>query len=137
MGIHQGSACAVDGEVTPTKLDGAGAQKIKTLEEALETVQKLHGMVERMALEVKNQRNVGMLPQQIKRLATPLQGQLKGQFGMIADQISSMILAIGRGGEQQKVRAMREYVAQIRTALEIATTRVVDLHSVPIEKTEE
>ena len=98
--------------MTPTKLDGAGAQKIKTLEEALETVQKLHGMVERMALEVKNQRNLGVLPQQIKRLATPLQGQLKGQFGMIADQISSMLLAIGRGGEQQRVRAMREHVAQ-------------------------
>ena len=31
------------------KLDGAGAQKMKTIEEALKTLQTMHGMVERMA----------------------------------------------------------------------------------------
>ena len=56
------------------KLDGAGTQKMKTLEEALLTLQKIHGLVERMALEVKNQRAVGVLPSQIKRIASPLQG---------------------------------------------------------------
>ena len=116
------------------KLDGAGAQKMKTLEEALLSVQRLHGLVERMAIEVKNQRAAGVLPQQIKRMAVPLQGQLKGQFGMIADQVSSMILATGRGGgDQLKVRALRELVAQIRQALEIAASKVKDKHAVPIE----
>jgi hypothetical protein len=116
------------------KLDGAGAQKMKTIEEALKTLQTMHGMVERMAIEVKNQKGAGVIPQQIKRLATPLQGQLKGQFGLIADQVSAMILASGRGGgDQLKVRAMREFIAQIRQALEIAATKVKDQHAVAIE----
>lgn len=116
------------------KLDGAGAQKMKTLEEALATMQTIHGHVERMAIEVKNQKGAGVIPQQIKRIATPLQGQLKGQFGLIADQVSAMILAAGRGGgEQTKVRALREYVGQIRQALEISTAKVKEQHSVPIE----
>lgn len=121
-----------------TKLDGAGAQKMKTLEEALSTIQTIHGHVERMAIDVKNQRGVGIIPGQIKRIATPLQGQLKGQFGLIADQVSGMILAVGRGGgEQTKVRAMREYVAQIRTALEISASKVKDQHSVKIETSDD
>lgn len=116
------------------KLDGAGTQKMKTLEEALSTVQTIHGHVERMAVEVKNQKGAGVIPQQIKRIATPLQGQLKAQFGLIADQVSAMILAAGRGGgEQLKVRALREYVAQIRTALEISQAKVKEQHAVPIE----
>jgi hypothetical protein len=116
------------------KLDGAGAQKMKTIEEALKTIQTMHGMVERMAIEVKNQKGAGVIPQQIKRLATPLQGQLKGQFGLIADQVSAMILASGRGGgDQLKVRAMREFIAQLRQALEIAATKVKDQHAVAIE----
>lgn len=116
------------------KLDGAGAQKMKTIEEALKTLQTMHGMVERMALEVKNQKTSGTIPGQIKRIASPLQGQLKGQFGLIADQVSAMILAMGRGGgDQLKVRAMREYVAQIRTALEITANKVKEQHAVAIE----
>lgn len=116
------------------KLDGAGTQKMKTIEEALATLQTIHGHVERMAIEVKNQKGVGVIPQQIKRVATPLQGQLKGQFGLIADQVSAMILASGRGGgDQLRVRAMREYVGQIRQALEIAQTKVKEQHAVPIE----
>jgi hypothetical protein len=117
-----------------TKLDGAGAQKMKTLEEALSTMQTIHGHVERMAIDVKNQRGAGIIPQQIKRIAVPLQGQLKGQFGMIADQVSAMILSTGRGGgEQTKVRALREYVGQIRQALDIMTAKVKEQHSVDIE----
>lgn len=116
------------------KLDGAGAQKMKTLEEALSTIQTIHGHVERMAIDVKNQKGAGVIPQQIKRIATPLQGQLKGQFGLIADQVSGMILVAGRGGgDQLKVRAMRECVGQIRQALEIAQTKVKEQHAVPIE----
>jgi len=87
-------------------------------------------MVERMGMEVKAQKPVGFLPQQIKRIAVPLQGQLKGQFGMIADQVAGMILVAGRGGsEQMKLRSMRESVAQIRTAIEIAMSKVKEQHA--------
>ncbi len=121
-----------------TKLDGAGTQKMKTLVDALTTIQSIHGMVERMAIDVKNNRGAGIIPSQIKRAAVPLQGQLKGQFGMVADQVSGMIIALGRGGgEQNKVRAAREAVAQIRQALEIMVNKVKDQHSVKIETSDD
>jgi len=117
-----------------TKLDGAGASKMKTLEEALVSLQTIHGMVERMAMEVKNQKGVGVIPMQLKRVAAPLVGQMKGQFGMIADQISTMLLVAGRGGgDQVKVRAYREHVAQIRTAIEMTKNKVKKDHGVEIE----
>ncbi len=121
-----------------TKLDGAGTQKMKTLEDALSTIQQLHGIVERMALDVKNNRGAGIAPGQIKRIATNLQGSLKAQFGMIADQVSAMIIALGRGGgEQNKVRAARESIAQIRTAIEIMAHKVKEQHSVDIPTSDE
>jgi len=116
-----------------SKLDGAGTQKMNTLEDALSTIQHIHGIVERMAVDVKNNRGAGIAPGQIKRVATTLQGQLKGQFGMIADQVSGMIIALGRGGgEQNKVRMARESIAQIRQALEMAVNKVKKQHSVDI-----
>jgi hypothetical protein len=116
------------------KLDGAGASKMKTLEEALVALQSIHGMVERMAMEVQNQRPLGVMPQQLKRMAAPLVGQLKGQFGMIADQVSTMLLVGGRGGgDKLKVRSYREHVAQLRTAIEMAQSKVKKDHGVVIE----
>ncbi|HEV2181335.1 MAG TPA: hypothetical protein VGR59_13505 [Gemmatimonadaceae bacterium] len=113
-----------------SKLDGAGIQKLKTIEEAQSTMQTIHGHVERMAIEVKNQRGAGVIPQQIKRIASPLQGQLKGQFGVIADQVSTMILTLGRGGNDLlRVRAMREFVGQIRQALDVAAFKVEEQHT--------
>ena len=116
------------------KLDGAGAAKMRTLEDALATLQTIHGQVERMAIDVKNNRGTGVTPGQIKRTAGPMQGQLKGQFGVIADQVTAMVLSMGRGGgEQAKVRMLREYVGQIRTALDMAQTKVKERHAVAIE----
>lgn len=114
-----------------SKLDGAGIQKLKTIEEAQSMVQTIHGHVERMAVEVKNQRGTGVIPHQIKRIASPLHGRLKGQFGVIADQVSAMILALGRGGSDQlRVRAMRESVGQIRQALDVAAFKVEEQHTI-------
>jgi len=116
------------------KLDGAGTQKMKTIEEALIALQSIHSVVERMAVDVKNNRGLGIAPGQIKRIATNLQGQLKAQFGLVADQVSAMIIAMGRGGgEQGKIRVAREAVAQIRTALEINAAKVKKDHAVEIE----
>jgi hypothetical protein len=117
-----------------TKLDGAGVEKMKTLDEALTALQSIHGMVERMAIDIKRHRSVGIIPQQIKRNAAVVQGQLKGRFELIADQFTGMVLAIGRGGgDAARLRALREYVAQIRTSLELAAKNVKEQHSVPIE----
>ena len=120
------------------KLDGAGTQKLRVLDEAMTTMQTIHGHVERMAIAVKNQSGVGIIPQQIKRIAVPLQGQLKGQFGMVADMVSAMILAAGRGGgEQLKVRALREHVGQIRQALDVMTAKVKEQHTVEVETSDD
>jgi len=113
-----------------TKLDGAGTQKMKTLEEAMMSLQSIHGMVERMGVEVKNSGSVGILPNQIKRSAGTLQGQLKGQFGMIAELVSAFLLSSTRsaGNDQNKVRGLREGVAQIRVQLELAVAKTIELH---------
>jgi len=117
-----------------TKVDTAGMMKLKTLGEAALTLQKIHALVERMAVEVKAQRPVGMMPQQVKRVATPLQGQLKGQFSLVADQVAQLILVAGRGGSDQvRLRSLRELVAQLRTMVEIAEAKVREQHAVPIE----
>lgn len=117
------------------KLDGAGEQKMKTLEAALYTLGSVHTLVERAGLEVKANKPIGTIPHAIKRMAVPMQGQLKGQFGMIADQVAVFILnsSRGGGGDQAKLRSMREGVAQIRTALELAKNKVKDQHAVAIE----
>jgi hypothetical protein len=116
-----------------TKLDAAGTQKMKTLEEALAALQTIHGLVERMGIDIKAQKSVGILPQQIKRLAGNLQGQLKGQFGIIADVVAAMIIATSRGGSDTvRLRTMREYVGQIRTSLELNANMVKAKHSVEI-----
>ena len=117
-----------------TKLDGPGTQKMRTLEESLIALQGLHGIVERMAMDLKAQRPVGIVLLQIKRLAAPLQGQLKGQFGLIADHVSALILAAGRGGSDGvKLRALREHVGHIRTALDVAVQKVREQHAVDID----
>jgi hypothetical protein len=118
-----------------TKLDGAGEQKMKTLEEALMTLGSIHSLVERGAMEVKAGKPLGTLPHAIKRIASPLQGQLKGQFGMIADQVAAFILnsTRGGGGDQSKLRGMREGVALMRTSLELAANKVKSQHAVEIE----
>ncbi len=112
------------------KMDGAGLAKMATLEEALNQIARVHGIVERMAIEVRAQKNTAPFRQQVARAATPLVGLLKGQFGMIADLVSALILAMSRGGsDQTRLRTMREYVAQTRTALEIAVAKTKELHT--------
>lgn len=113
------------------KLDGAGAAKMETLEEATAHLQRLHGIVERMAIAIRSQQETGAFGAQLRRAAAPMVGLLKGQFGTIADQVTALLLVATRGGgEQQKLRSMREQVAQLRIQLEIAVSRVKEKHTV-------
>ena len=114
------------------RLDGPGTVKMAVLEESLVALQRLHGLVEQMAIAVKNQKPGQVYAMQIRRSATPMVGQLKGAFGTIADQVSAFILVASRGGtgEQQKVRALREQVAMIRQAIEIAQNKVKEQHAI-------
>jgi hypothetical protein len=56
---------------------------------------------------------------------------------MIADQVSSLLLIATRGGgDQAKLRSLREGVAQIRIQLEIAVAKTKEKHTVPEEAEE-
>lgn len=113
------------------KLDGAGLAKMETLEDAMSQIQRVHSIVERMAIVVRSNQDTSQSRQQIQRAAAPLVGLLKGQFALISDQVSTMLLVLTRGGgEQNRLRALRESVAQIRTALEISTSKVKEQHTV-------
>jgi hypothetical protein len=112
------------------KLDGAGIQKMKTLDEAVTQVQKLHGIVEHYALALKRKQPTMNYGMQIKRLLPPLVGQLKGQFGLISDQVAALHLVVSRGSnEQTRIRVLREGIGSIRQALDIAGVRVKENHA--------
>jgi hypothetical protein len=112
-------------------LDGAGMAKMETLETASAQLQRLHGLVEAMAMAVRAQQNTSQIGAQMRRAGSPMIGLLKGQFGMIADQVTALLLAATRGGsEQVKLRSMREGIAQVRTSLEIAMAKTREKHTV-------
>lgn len=114
------------------KLDGAGAAKMATLEAATSHLQRVHGIVERMAIALRSKEPLSNYGPQVKRAAAPLVGLLKGQFGMISDQATALILVASRagGGDQQRVRSLREAVGQIRQSLEIANAKVREKHMI-------
>jgi hypothetical protein len=111
------------------KLDGAGVQKMKTLEDATTMLHRLHGLVETYAIAVKKSQPTSFTIQQIRRSLPPLIGLLKGQFGMIADQVAALNLIATRGSnEQTRLRVLREGVGSIRISLDIAMVRVKENH---------
>ena len=116
------------------KLDGAGVQKMKVIEEALVQLQRLHGIVEMYALTLKQNKPTTLYSSQIKRQIFPLGQLLKPQFGLIADQIAAIGLSTSRGGSEiVKVRVLREGVASVRMALDIAIVRIKENHAVKDE----
>ena len=117
------------------KLDGAGHAKMETLGEATAAVQRIHGIVERMAIAIRSQQDTMQFGQQIRRTASPLVGLLKGQFGMIADEVTALVLIATRsGGDTVKLRSLREAVAQLRIQLEIAVAKTLEKHTIGEEK---
>lgn len=112
-------------------LNGAGQVKMATLEECTTLVSRLHSTVERLGLAVKNNQNTGVFYTQIRRILEELIGKLKAQFGMVADQAAAVNLASSRGGaDVVKLRGLREGVAQLKQALEIAERKVKEQHTV-------
>ena len=113
------------------KLDGAGTEKMKTIDEATLMLQRLHGIVEGYALALKQNKPTSLFGMQVKRGLSPLVGLLKPQFGLISDQVAALNLVAGRGGsETAKIRSLREGVGSLRQQLEIAVVRIQDNHAV-------
>lgn len=117
------------------QLDGAGNVKMKTLDEALLLFQRINGLTELYAMAVKKNQPTAAFVQNIRRQLPTLAANLKGQFGLISDQVMAVNLAASRGAsEAMRVRAMREGLAQIKQSLEIAMVQTKDKHAVHKEK---
>src|SRR6185369_4979465 len=111
------------------KLDGAGIAKMKTLEDAMNKLQRVHGLVEQWALAEKRNLPASLYSGNIRRALPQLSSTLKGQFGMISDQVMAINLASSRGAaDGPKIRTLREGVAAVRQAIEIAINRTKDQH---------
>jgi hypothetical protein len=116
-------------------MDGAGLAKMKTLDDAMLLLQRIHGLVEMYALAVKNRQPSAPLVMNIRRTFPTLSENLKTQFGLIADQVMQVNIVSSRGGSEAiRVRTLREGVAQIKQALEIAVVQTKDRHTVKDEK---
>ena len=112
-------------------LDGSGTAKLQTLEHAVTLVQKLNTIVERMAQSQRMLQPLAQYRQQIQRAAAPIASLLKPQFEPISVMVTNLVIVSTRGGsDQQKVRSMRESVAQIKAALDATASRVRKEHTV-------
>lgn len=113
------------------RLDAAGQAKMKTLDDALLLLQRVNGLAEQYALAVKGNRPAAPYMQNIRRTLPTLAENLKAQFGAISDQITAVNLAISRGASDVvRVRQLREGVAQIKQALDIAFATTKTKHTV-------
>ncbi|MFN8572923.1 MAG: hypothetical protein U0132_12820 [Gemmatimonadaceae bacterium] len=112
-------------------LDGPGQTKMAALEDATIRLQRIHGIVEKLAIAIRTQQETASFKMQIQRNAVPLASLLKPNFGMLADQITGLVLIMSRGGaEQMKLRAMREGVASARMQIEISMNKVKEKHTI-------
>jgi hypothetical protein len=110
---------------------------MKTIEEALIQLQRIHGIVEQYGLALKQNKPAAMYIQQVKRALPVLLGLLKPQFGLIADQVASMHLSASRGSnDNSRLRSLREGVGSLRQQLDIAIVRIKDNHMVVEESNE-
>jgi hypothetical protein len=120
--------------VASTRLDGAGTAKMRTLDEALLLLQRINGIVEMYAMAIRRGQPGGPLVQNLRRTLPTLAENLKAQFGLIAEQVMALNLASSRGAsEAVRVRTLREGVAQIKQALEIAAAQTKDRHAIKEE----
>lgn len=113
------------------ELDAVGTVKLKTLDEALLLVQRIHGVVEQYVVALKRGQPTTAYVMNLRRQLPSLAANLKAHFSLIADEVFSLNLATSRGAsEQTRVRLLREGVARIRTNIEIAATQTRTKHQV-------
>lgn len=117
------------------KLDGAGTEKMKTLDEALLRLHRIHGLIETYALAIKRSQPPATYLMPIRRALPTLASLLKGQFGLISDQVMALNMGVTRGSnEQVRVRMLREGIGALRQAIDVAIVRVKENHAEEKEK---
>lgn len=116
-------------------LDSGGTIKMKVLEDALLLVQRINALNEVYALNAKKGTPSGSIYQNIKRLLQTVAANLKNQFGMISDAVTNVYLSSSRGASDvNRVRVLRDGIAQIKQAIEIGMAQTKDKHAVHKEK---
>lgn len=117
--------------MSQVKLDAAGVNKLKALDDALLLLQRINGIVEQYALALKRNQPAAVYVQNVRRQLPTLAENLKAHFGSISDLVIGVNLAASRGAsEQMRLRVLREGVAQIRQAMDIAIIQTKAKHAV-------
>jgi len=117
--------------MSQVKLDAAGLNKLKALDDALLLLQRINGIVEQYALALKRNQPASVYVQNVRRQLPTLSENLKAHFGSIADLVTSVNLGASRGSsEQMRLRVLREGVAQIRTAMDVAIIQTKAKHAI-------
>ncbi|MFI5229363.1 MAG: hypothetical protein ACHQWU_09860 [Gemmatimonadales bacterium] len=112
------------------KLDSAGTIKLKMLDDALLLLTRVHNIVEQYGLALKRNQPTSSYVMNLRRTLPSLAENLKLHFGMISEQVLAVNLASSRGAsETMRLRTLREGVAQIKQALEIAITNTKAKHT--------
>ncbi|HEY4130505.1 MAG TPA: hypothetical protein VGM50_07795, partial [Gemmatimonadaceae bacterium] len=83
------------------RLDSTGQIKMKTLDEGLLLLQRIHGLVEQYGMALKRNQPTSVYVMNIRRQLPTLGENLKSQFGMIAEQITSVNVSTSRGASEQ------------------------------------
>jgi hypothetical protein len=116
-------------------LDSAGTIKMKVLDDALLLVQRINALNEMYAVNAKKGTPSASIVQNIKRQLVTLAANLKNQFGMISDAVTNVYVSSSRGAsDANRVRTIREGLAQIKQAIEIGQAQTKEKHAVHKEK---
>jgi hypothetical protein len=122
--------------MSQVKLDAAGLNKLKVLDDGLLLLQRINGIVEQYALALKRNQPASVYVQNVRRQLPTLAENLRSHFGSISDLVIGVNLAASRGAsEVMRLRVLREGVAQIRQAMDIAIIQTKSKHA--IEETDE
>ena len=117
--------------MSQVKLDATGLNKLKALDDGLLLLQRINGIVEQYALALKQNQPTSVYVQNVRRQLPTLAENLRSHFGSISDLATSVNLAASRGAsEVMRLRVLREGVAQIRQAMDIAIIQTKSKHAV-------
>jgi len=117
--------------MTQVRLDATGINKLKALDDALLLLQRINGLVEQYALALKREQPASVYVQNVRRQLPTLAENLRSHFGSISDIAIAVNLAASRGAsEVMRLRVLREGVAQIRQAMDIAIIQTKAKHAI-------
>ena len=112
-------------------LDASGTIKMKVLDDALLLAQRLNALNEQFAVNTKAGAPSASLKSSIKRQMQTLAANLKGHFGMISDLVNNVVISSSRGSsDANRVRAIREGLAQIRQGIDVGMAQTRGKHTV-------